>query len=143
MPIRFYEQEVQSKLTDKRKLGAFLQSTIQAHKPEVKKVTLTYIFVSDEALLAINKQFLNHDTYTDIITFDLSSTNNHLEGEIYISVDRVRDNAEGFKTTYQQELHRVIFHGMLHLCGFKDKSAKDQAQMREQEDACIEKWYNQ
>ena len=104
-------------------------------KKERKQLAgLTYIFCSDEYLLDINKQFLNHHYYTDIITFDLSEDKRQVTGEIYISIDRVRENAREFKTTFQKELLRVIFHGALHLCGFKDKTDKDQMLMRKAED---------
>ena len=140
MPARFYEQEVSSKLKDKRRLSRFLDELVQQHRPAVKHTQLTYIFCSDEALLAINQQFLNHDTYTDIITFDLSEQKDALTGEIYISTDRIAENAAKFRTSYQQELHRVIFHGALHLCGFKDKTKKDQEIMTIQENNTLESW---
>ena len=104
-------------------------------KKERKQLaSLTYIFCSDEYLLDINRQYLNHNYYTDIITFDLSEDTRRVTGEIYISIDRVKDNAHAFKTTFQKELLRVIFHGALHLCGYKDKSKKDQEAMRKAED---------
>jgi probable rRNA maturation factor len=137
MPARFYEQDIKARLKDKRKLSAFLDELVKTNREEVKKVQLTYIFCSDEHLLGINREFLNHDTYTDIITFDLSDSEKELVGEIYVSVDRVAENAEKFKISYNQELHRVIFHGALHLSGFKDKSAKDKAEMRKQEENCL------
>ena len=143
MPATFHEQEVSSRLKQKRKLAAFLDALIAKHLPEAKKTKLTYIFCTDEALLAMNQQFLDHDTLTDIITFDLSENEQELTGEIYISIERVAENAGKFNTTYDRELHRVIFHGALHLCGFKDKTKKDAAQMRAGEDACLEAWYQQ
>ena len=88
-----------------------------------------------------NIQFLNHNTLTDILTFDLSETEEELFSEIYISIERVRDNANIHKTTYQQELHRVIFHGALHLCGFKDKTEEQEKEMRHQEDLCINQYF--
>lgn len=143
MAIRYYEQEVRSGLKDKKRLSTFLQETIRHWLPAVKKVDLTYIFCNDEYLLKINKEFLNHDTLTDIITFDMSEAENHLQGEIYISVERVAENASKFGVSYQQELHRVIFHGALHLCGFKDKKAADKEKMRQQEDACLKTYFEQ
>ena len=140
MSARFYEQEVKSKLGQKRRVSSFLDALVMRHRPAVKKVQLTYIFCTDDALLQMNQQFLDHDTLTDIITFDLSEKETELTGEIYISVDRITENAQKFKTDYQQELHRVIFHGALHLCGFKDKTKKDAAEMRLQEDNCLEAW---
>jgi len=139
MPARFYEQDIQAKLKNKRKLSAFLDQLVLRHL-EVKRCSLTYIFCNDEYLLQMNRQFLDHDTFTDIITFDLSETDYDLTGEIYISVERVQENAAKFKTTYEQELHRVIFHGALHLCGFKDKKEADKKEMRRQEDLCLEEY---
>lgn len=142
MPATFHDQEIASKLKQKRRLSSFLDALIAQHLPQVKKPQLTYIFCTDEALLAMNQQFLDHDTLTDIITFDLSENPQQLAGEIYISIERVAENAEKFSTTYDRELHRVIFHGALHLCGFKDKTKKDADQMRAGEDACLEAWYS-
>lgn len=101
---------------------------------------LRYIFCSDEYLLQINKEHLNHNYYTDIITFDLSETSNATIGEIYISVDRVRDNAQNYEVSFKHELLRVIFHGALHLCGYKDKSTKEEQLMRKAEDKYL-KYY--
>lgn len=137
MPARFYEQEVKSALKDKRKLSAFLDSLVTKYRKGTRKSDLTYIFCSDEHLLQMNQQFLQHDTFTDIITFDLSEGDDVLTGEIYISVDRVKENAEKFDTSYKDELHRVIFHGALHLCGFKDKKTADKTIMRAKEDESI------
>lgn len=142
MSARFYDQEVNARLGEKRRLSAFLDELIKSHRPEVKKVSLTYIFCTDKALLSINQQFLDHDTFTDIVTFDLSEKETELTGELYISTDRIADNAAKFKTTYQRELHRVIFHGALHLCGFKDKRKKDQELMRAQEEHNLQAWFH-
>lgn len=142
MSARFHDQEVQSKLGEKRRLSTFLDELVRKYRPEVKKTGLTYIFCTDEALLAINRQFLDHDTFTDIVTFDLSEKETELTGELYISTERIAENAAKFKTTYQRELHRVIFHGALHLCGFKDKRKKDQEIMRVQEEACLDAWFS-
>ncbi|MDR3681116.1 MAG: rRNA maturation RNase YbeY [Flavipsychrobacter sp.] len=137
MPAKFFEQEIKSGLSDKRKLSAYLDSVVSTHLPEVTDTELTYIFCSDERLLQMNQQFLAHDTLTDIITFDMSEHKAELEGEIYISVDRVKENAEKYNVSYQNELHRVIFHGALHLCGFKDKNEEDKKIMRQKEDECL------
>jgi rRNA maturation RNase YbeY len=96
--------------------------------------TLKYIFCGDQYLLDINRRFLQHDYFTDIITFDLSAEAEEVEGEIYISVDRVKENALGLKVSFYQELARVIFHGALHLCGWNDKTRKDASGMRQEED---------
>jgi probable rRNA maturation factor len=143
MPARFYEQVIQSGLKNKRKLSAFLDKLMQKHKKEVKKTQISYIFCNDDYLLQMNKEYLDHDTLTDIITFDLSDAKDQLICEIYISVERVKENAEKFGVSYSDELHRVIFHGALHLCGFKDKKEADQKVMRENENECLEKYKNE
>jgi len=143
MPARFYEQDVISKLKDKRKLSAFLDTLIIKHIKDIKKIQLSYIFCSDDYLLQMNQQFLDHDTLTDIITFDMSEGGQELQGEIYISVERVKENAQKFDTNYNSELHRVIFHGALHLCGFKDKKDADKKEMRKQEDWCLKEYIKQ
>ncbi len=137
MPATFQDNEVTSGLKDKRKLSTYLDTLVDTHLEGIKKVKLNYICCSDEYLLTINKQFLDHDTFTDIITFDLSETDAELVGEIYISVDRVKENAAKFGVSYLNELHRVIFHGALHLCGYTDKTAADKQEMRRQEDICL------
>lgn len=95
--------------------------------------SLNIVFCSDDYLLRINRDFLKHDFYTDIITFDYSEKGK-LSGELYISIDRVRDNSRALSETFKREIHRVIFHGVLHLCGYKDKNKKDQTQMRIKEE---------
>jgi probable rRNA maturation factor len=97
---------------------------------------ISYLFCTDDSLLAINRQFLKHDFYTDIITFDYSSEEK-IEGEIFISIDRVKENAHTFKQPFQKELMRTIIHGVLHLCGYKDKSPADKKKMRAKEDEAI------
>ena len=95
---------------------------------------IDYIFCSDEFLLNINRSALNHDYYTDIITFPLSNKNQPIVAEIYVSVDRVKDNATQLHQTFAQELSRVIAHGALHLCGYKDKTKKNITEIRSKED---------
>ncbi|MBS1603050.1 MAG: rRNA maturation RNase YbeY [Bacteroidetes bacterium] len=119
-------------LRDRARLKSFL---IRLFKKEKKQLAeLQYIFCSDPYLLEINKQYLKHNYYTDIITFDLSEKGQPINAEIYISVDRVRENARLFGNSLKDELHRVIFHGALHLCGYKDKSQQDEKLMRQMED---------
>ena len=102
--------------------------------------SLDYIFCSDEYLLAINQAYLNHDDLTDIITFDLSDNPAEINGEIYISVERVKDNSLLFNTSFPDELARVVFHGALHLCGYKDKTKNDQVLIRQKEDFYLGKF---
>lgn len=98
---------------------------------------LTYVFCSDDYLLNINKNFLQHDYYTDIISFDLSENPKQTIGEIYVSLDRIKDNAKTLETSIKDETLRVIFHGALHLCGYKDKSKADITTMRKKEEYYI------
>lgn len=100
-------------------------------------VALNYIFCSDEYLLKINQTYLQHDYYTDIITFDNSDEDTTIEGDIFISIDRVRENAEDEHTSFHNELYRVIAHGLLHLIGFGDKTDEEAATMREMENNCL------
>lgn len=139
MAIHYYDVDIASRLKNKRKLSAFINALVKEYLP-VKRTDLSYIFCNDDYLLEKNRQFLNHDTLTDIITFDLSENEEELMGEIYISVDRVAENAAKFSTLYATELHRVIFHGALHLCGFKDKKKEDKALMTQMENACLQKY---
>ncbi len=109
---------------------------------ENKKIeSLGYVFYSDDELLELNISYLNHNTYTDIITFDLGNTKSEeIIGEIYISRDRVKENANTYGVSFEDELIRVISHGLLHLMGYKDKSTKDASIMREQEERCLSLW---
>ena len=105
-----------------------------------KEGDINYIFCDDEFILEINKQYLNHDYYTDIISFDYS-VGNELHGDIFVSVERVQENAEDFNVTFEEELKRVIIHGILHYCGYKDKSEDDEALMRNKEDEKIKMFH--
>jgi probable rRNA maturation factor len=135
--IRFHFLEKIS-LKDRQILKATLFTLF---KKEKKKLAgLQYIFCSDNRLLEINQQFLHHDFYTDIITFPLSPPNQPVTGEIYISVDRVRENAREFGSSIRNELLRVIFHGALHLCGYKDKTPSEKKLMRKMEEKYLSLW---
>lgn len=122
----------------KLKKSALIKKWIEKVAAKEKKTVgdLSYVFMSDEELLKINQQFLKHNTYTDIITFDYSE-NKKISGEIFISVDRVEENAKRMGTTFEDEIHRVIIHGVLHLCGYKDKTKIDSDNMRKQEDKAL------
>lgn len=127
-------------LKQRNRLKSFLASTAESSKRPLG--SLNIIFCSDEHLLGINRDFLQHDYYTDIITFDLSASSKApLEAELYISVDRVKENAITLGQPFYRELHRVIFHGLLHLLGYKDKQKKDQALMREMEDRLLGEYF--
>jgi len=110
--------------------------TILAEKKTLEEIS--YVFCSDNYLLKINQNHLNHDTYTDIITFDYSE-GNLISSEIYISIDRVKENAKTHSAAILDELHRVIIHGVLHLCGYKDKTTKEAEAMRRKEDLYLGK----
>jgi rRNA maturation RNase YbeY len=133
--VRFHMREVVS-IPAKKQLKESI-AELMAEEGKVFK-SLDYIFCSDEYLLEINQKFLEHDDLTDIITFDLSEDDG-LIGEIYISVERVKDNSLLFNTDVDEELKRVIFHGALHLCGYKDKTKKDREEMRIREDYYLSK----
>jgi probable rRNA maturation factor len=137
--IDFHFTDARGGLKDRRKLKSFLAALFKREKKAL--ASLTYIFCSDKALLDINQQFLQHDYYTDIITFNLAPRNHAVEGEIYISLDRVRENALNLDEYFYRELHRVIFHGALHLCGYKDKTNKDLLIMRTTEDFYLKRYF--
>lgn len=137
--VAFHIADTKITLRSRTALKLFLANLCKREGRSVS--SLQYIFCSDAYLLPINQQFLQHDEYTDIITFDLSEHRSApMVGEIYISVDRVRENAKAFQTTFTRELHRVIFHGALHLCGYKDKSKADQATMRQMEELYLKRY---
>jgi probable rRNA maturation factor len=125
--------------TNRTHLKTFLNKIAKREKHSID--TINYIFCDDAYLLEINQQYLNHDTYTDIITFQLNPKEEALLSDIYISVERVKENATIHNTSFTHELHRVIFHGLLHLCGYKDKTKKDQEEMRKQEDKCLKNYF--
>ena len=119
-------------LKERTRLKSFLEGLFK--KQGLALAGLRIIFCSDEFLLEINKTYLGHDFYTDVITFGLSGSAEPLDAEIYISIDRIRDNALDFGISFAQELHRVIFHGCLHLCGYKDKTRQQTLLMRQIEE---------
>ena len=133
----FFQKAVQ--LRDRTQLKKFIESVFLREGKELE--SLNYIFCSDSQLRAINKRYLQHDYFTDIVTFELSGKNEPVAGEVYISVDRVRDNARALGLTFREELHRVIFHGALHLCGYKDKTQKEIGLMRTREDQSIRSYF--
>ncbi len=130
--IHFFEEDIRFNLKNKNKLKAWIKSTIANEGYWLNEIN--YIFCSDSYLLNINQQYLAHDTYTDIITFDNAEKENVIEGDIFISIERIRENAEKFEAGFNNELHRVIIHGTLHLLGYKDKKPADKALMTSKED---------
>lgn len=127
-------------ITHRTALKNFIVSLFKKEKRKLAEIR--YIFCSDQYLLEINKQHLQHDFYTDIITFGLSGAGQPVTAEVYISIDRVKDNAKQFKVSFKQELHRVIFHGALHLCGYKDKNKQEKLLMRAMEDKYLALYFS-
>ncbi len=138
-PITFSYQYPYQRIDSAIKLKSFLTHIIK-HEGYVLE-SLSFVFCTDDFLLNINRQFLKHDYYTDVITFDYSIKSNKIYGEIYISIDRVKENAKSINTSYKNEIHRVIIHGLLHLCGYKDKTAKEVKTMRTKEDQYLSQYF--
>src|ERR1044072_6261475 len=130
MAISFQTQDVKFKLKEVTRIRAWINTVIRSEKRKTGEIN--YLFTNDEEVLKANIQYLGHSTYTDIITFD-STEGNVISGDIIISIDRVKENAAKFEAAFETELRRVIIHGVLHLCGYKDKTSKDAAAMRERE----------
>ncbi len=134
MPIRFFYEEIPFKIKNPRKITAWIKEC--AKKEKRNSGEISFIFCSDSYLLSLNQIFLHHETFTDIITFDFS-IDKAIGGEIYISIDRVTENAIKFACPFEEELKRVMIHGVLHLIGYKDKNPTEKAQMRKKEDAYL------
>jgi probable rRNA maturation factor len=130
--LNFFSEDVDFDLPRPLKTKKWIKNTSKSEGYEISD--LNYIFCSDEYLLEINKQYLDHDYFTDIITFDNSEEDNVLEGDIYISVDRVRENAETFHADFETEMRRVLIHGLLHLMGYEDSDESLKKAMRGKED---------
>lgn len=134
--IHFFYHNIRFKLKAPRKVTSWIKKVVENEGATFQEIN--FIFCSDSYLLTLNQGFLKHNTLTDIITFDNSSpSDSSLEGEIYISVDRVRENADKFQVSFEDELNRVMIHGVLHLLGYKDKKPSEKAQMRKKEEACL------
>ena len=131
MAVSFQNQDITFRLKDKALIKTWIARIIELEKKKPGQVS--FVFTSDETLLKANLEFLNHDTYTDIITFD-SCEGKTVNGDILISIERVKENASKFKVDFETELKRVMIHGVLHLCGYKDKSKAEMAQMRKKEE---------
>lgn len=131
--IVFFNEDIKFKFTGKNNFKAWLNKV--AHQEGFKIKDLNYIFCSDEYLHKINVDYLDHDTLTDIITFDNSEDESTIEGDIFISIERIKDNSQTLNTNFDDELKRVIVHGLLHLCGYNDYSVEDKAEMRRLESA--------
>jgi rRNA maturation RNase YbeY len=136
--ITFHNHDVSFALKNKLLLKTFLASIFTMEGYSFRSVN--YIFCNDTFLHALNKQYLQHDTFTDILTFSLSETSLPIIAEIYISIDRVKENAVLIKTSFYQEIMRVMIHGILHLCGYDDHSPYQKKKMRQREDFYISRY---
>jgi len=134
MAISFVENNIKFKLKNKRKIKHWITSVILIRKK--KTGSINFIFCDDEYILLTNRKYLNHDYYTDIITFDYTEQE-ILNGDIFISIDTVKSNSKKYNTSFDNELNRVLIHGILHLCGLKDKSNREKDDMRRAEDKAL------
>ena len=133
--IYFHSEDVSFRLKKSAIIKSWLRRVIHSHKK--KTGNINFIFCSDEYLLVLNRKYLNHDAYTDIITFDNSTKAALIEGDIFISIVRVKENAQHLKVDFENELHRVMVHGVLHLLGYDDQKKSSQKEMRKKEDECL------
>jgi rRNA maturation RNase YbeY len=134
-PIEFFSEDIEFELNNPDQVSEWIATVIEQHGQELSN--LTYVFCSDDYLHQINVEYLDHDTLTDIITFNNADEDGTVEGDVFISVDRVRDNSAELGTSFEDELHRVIIHGVLHLIGFRDKTEAEEKLMRKQEDSSL------
>jgi rRNA maturation RNase YbeY len=132
LPVYFFTEDISFTLKEKSKVRNWVKQTIQAEGKKLKE--LNFIFCSDNYLLEINQQYLKHDTFTDIVTFDNSESSEIIIGDIFISIHRIKENANQYKVSEMDELHRVIIHGTLHLLGYKDKTKAHKTLMTSKED---------
>jgi probable rRNA maturation factor len=133
--INFFSQDIPFKIRTPRKISAWISRVLKKEGQNLHQ--LNFVFCSDQYLGSLNIQYLNHKTLTDIITFDNSDGSGNIEGDIFISIDRVEENAKKYSRTFDDELHRVLIHGVLHLVGYSDKTLRNKAEMRKKEDACL------
>lgn len=133
--IVFFNEDIDFKFQGKNKFKAWLKKV--ADKEGFSINNLNYIFCSDEYLHKINLEYLNHDTYTDIITFDNSEDEATIEGDVFVSIERIRENSQTLNTLFEEEVKRVIVHGLLHLCGHNDHNLEDKTKIRELESKYI------
>ena len=137
MSIRFSSQTMDFELPEAEKVKRWVSDVVIRRGKQVGNIN--YLFCDDEYLLGVNRQYLDHDTYTDIITFDYVA-GNIVSGDIFISIERVKENARLFDTSFEHELHRVLIHGVLHLLGQGDKSETEAKEMRNLEEECLKIW---
>ena len=133
--INFFSEKIRFKLVHPKKTASWIKSVAKAERAPIKSIN--YIFCNDDYLREINIRYLKHKTYTDIVTFNYGLLTEPLEGDIFISIDRVKENASKFNIDFDTELHRVIIHGILHMIGYNDKSKTEKLAMREKEDTYL------
>ena len=134
--INFFTEELDFSLGNQEEIRLWIESQCTCYGFDIQ--TINYVFCSDEYLLEINKEHLKHDYYTDIITFDMRDAKGQpIEADVFVSIDRVKDNAKEQGLGFLVELHRVLIHGLLHLVGYSDKTKQEAVQMRAQEEKCL------
>lgn len=136
MPVHFHNEEVSFSFNNKREVSLWLKSVVSSFQKELGVINV--IFCNDQYLLKVNQTYLNHDYFTDIITFNYNE-NNLISGDLFISIDRVKENAINQKMEFNVEIHRVIVHGVLHLCGLNDQSKQEKEIMRGRENLFLQK----
>lgn len=134
MAIHFESEGADVPSIDEKKISTWIEMIVKNHDRELGDIT--YIFCNDDYILKINNEYLNHDYYTDIITFNYNE-DNIVSGDIFISVDTVMSNSQKYNTLFSEELHRVIIHGILHLCGLDDHTEKEERNMRNEEEKAL------
>jgi probable rRNA maturation factor len=137
--VHFFFDAAAPTIRNRKALKTFISSIFKSERKELESIN--YVFSNDRSVQLINRRYLNHKALTDIITFELSERNGPIIGEVYISIDRVRENALTYGTSFRHELHRVLFHGALHLCGFGDKTVPEMKEMRKKEEYYLTKYF--
>ena len=138
--VRFFSYNIRPGLKNTKKLKQFIESIFKGEQKNLGSIN--YIFCTDKMILGVNRKYLNHNFYTDVITFDLSQNTKTVIAEVYVSIERVRDNARKLGVSIKSELHRIVFHAALHLCEYNDKTKKDLERMRRIEDKLLHKYFN-
>lgn len=139
MPINYFAEDIKIPKLKRRILNRWIKEVAKGYG--YKTGAINYIFCSDDKILEVNKEYLQHDYYTDIITFDYTEDET-ISGDLFISLDTIRTNAEKYNTSYEQELHRVIIHGILHLCGINDKGPGEREIMNDAENKALNILYH-
>lgn len=134
--IRFFSEDIDFSLEKKKTIRAWIEQVVKLESARIIS-GINYVFCADSYLFNLNNQFLNHQTFTDIITFDQSEDDHQILADIYISIDRIKENSPNYNQSFEKELHRVMIHGILHLMGYKDSTAEEKAIMQKKENECL------